>query len=97
MLAYSFIDPSEPFGIPPRQLNGGLFTGEAFVENSGWKNIPVLPDADTYCTQNLQSANPPPQGSLAIPGHTRPGNNAQPLTAYRFYNQTMYKNLKCSQ
>lgn len=73
MLYFSYIDTTQPTTVPPRSVNGGLYTGEPFRENAPWGNVPVVPEADTY-TQNLQSANPPP-GAMVIPSYTRPGNN----------------------
>lgn len=67
-------DP-ETQGIPPRALNGGLFTGEPFAKNAPWGNVPVIPDV-SYMTQfNLRSANPPPGAVFHYPGTVRPGNN----------------------
>jgi hypothetical protein len=94
---YSFLDPKEPSDIPPRQVNGGLFTGEAFQHGAPWGNIPVVPEADIYVTQNLQRANPPPphMAFAAIPGETRPGNNAQALPPYKPFDPTKYAYLQC--
>lgn len=73
VLEYSYVDKRQPFAVPPRSVNGGLYTGEPFHTNAPWGNVPVVPEADTY-TQNLASANPPPDG-MFIPSYTRPGNN----------------------
>jgi hypothetical protein len=73
-LSYSFIDPKESIGVPPRKINGGLYTGEAATGD--WGNIPVVPEAHLY-TENLKSANPPPMAIHHIPGYTRLGNNTQ--------------------
>lgn len=59
--------------IPERSVNGGLYTGEPFKPGAPWANVPVVPEADTY-TQNLASANPPPD-AIFIPSYSRLGNN----------------------
>jgi len=76
-LHYSYIDPEEPSTIPPRQVNGGLYTGAPFAAGATWGNVPVVPNADVLITQNLNSANPPPNAQYFVPGYTRPGNNSQ--------------------
>lgn len=73
VLHYSYINMLQNIGIPERSVNGGLYTGEPFQQGAPWANIPVVPDADTY-TQNLESANPPPD-AIFVPSYTRPGNN----------------------
>lgn len=73
VLGFSYINKNQSSGIPPRSVNGGLYTGTPFEPGAPWGNVPVVPEADTY-TQNLQSANPPPNG-IFIPSYTRPGNN----------------------
>jgi hypothetical protein len=65
---------------PPRALNGGLYTGEPFLEGAPWANVPVIPDVDFMTNVNLRSANPPPQALFQYPGNTRPGNNFQANT-----------------
>ena len=74
-LTYSFIDPKEPIGVPPRQVNGGLYTGEPFEANAAWGNIPIVPEADVYSQKLKEVA--PPFGANHIPGYTRKGNNTQ--------------------
>lgn len=82
MLSYSYIDPAEPTSIPPRQVNGGLYTGTPFPTGAAWGNVPVVPDAEVLVRENLKSANPPPNAHHFVPSYTRPGNNEQPLTGY---------------
>lgn len=65
-------------GIPPRALNGGLYTGEPFAKDAPWANVPVIPDVTYMVHHNLRSANPPPQALVHYPGTVRPGNN-EPL------------------
>lgn len=66
--------------IPPRALNGGLFTGQPFLEGAPWANVPVIPDVDYMTNVNLVSAGPPPGAIYQYPGNTRPGNNSQANT-----------------
>lgn len=62
--------------IPPRALNGGLYTGEPFYKNSPWGNVPVIPDSGYMIHYNLKTANPPTEALYHYPGGgTRPGNN----------------------
>ena len=70
---------------PPRALNGGLYTGERFLEGAPWANVPVVPDVDYMTNINLRSANPPPQALYQYPGNTRPGNNYQQNTGLTPY------------
>jgi len=70
---------------PPRSLNGGLFTGEPFMEGAPWANVPVIPDVDYMTNKNLRSANPPLQALFQYPGNTRPGNNYQANSGLKPY------------
>lgn len=77
MLSYSYIEQDAPKDIPPRSPNGGLYTGKEAPNNASWKNFPVIPEAHVLVTENLKSANPPPNAIHMIPGESRPGNNNQ--------------------
>ena len=79
-LSYSYIDPDEPFGVPPRQLNGGLYTGQPFQPGATWGNIPIVPEAHVMVA-GLNSSVPGSQD--AIPGYTRPGNNTQTFPGHQ--------------
>lgn len=79
---HSYVPP------PPRALNGGLFTGEKFIEGAPWANVPVIPDVDYMTNINLRSANPPAQALFQYPGNTRPGNNYQRNTGLEVYKGT---------
>jgi len=70
---------------PPRALNGGLFTGEPFLEGAPWANVHVIPDVDYMTNINLRTANPPPQALFQYPGNVRPGNNFQKNTGLSLY------------
>lgn len=70
---------------PPRALNGGLYTGEPFLEGAPWANVPVVPDVDFMTNVNLRSANPPPEALFQYPGNTRPGNNFNQNTGLQQY------------
>lgn len=83
-LNFSEIDLSEPYGVPPRKVNGGLYTGEA--AKGDWGNVPVVPEAHVLVGENLKSANPPPEGVFHIPGYTRLGNNTQVFPGHRQLN-----------
>lgn len=61
--------------IPPPPLNGGLYTGEPFLENAPWRNYPVIPSTAYLNHVNLRSANPPMQAIFQMGAHVRPGNN----------------------
>lgn len=73
MLDYAYIDPA-PVTIPPRAMNGGLYTGQSFAPGAAWANVPVEPDV-VALSKNLQSANPPPRAAAMLPSYTRLGNN----------------------
>lgn len=85
-LSYSYLEKDAPSGIPPRKVNGGLYTGEEFQTNAKWGNVSIEPEAHVLVTQNLLSANPPPDGIHQIPGYTREGNNKQYFPYHRRYN-----------
>ena len=72
-LDVAFIDGG--MNIPPRQLNGGLYTGEPFKPNAPWANVPVVPDSGYLTHYNLRSANPPLDALYQFVGTQRPGNN----------------------
>ena len=56
-----------PGTIPPRKLNGGLYTGERFAGD--WGNIPIVPDAGIIANAQLFLAH---QQRVSLP---RAGNN----------------------
>lgn len=91
-LMYGEIDVNESSSIPPRKVNGGLYTGEA--ASGDWRCFPVVPEGYIYTTENLKSANPPPRGmDLIAGGDNRVGNSIQ-----LFPNHMQYKplfNLRC--
>ena len=60
-------------------LNGGLYTGEPFIKNAPWANVPVRPTAAYMTRMNLQSANPPIQALFQIQHGNRPGNNTDDM------------------
>jgi hypothetical protein len=93
MLSYSYLEPDAPSGIPPRKVNGGLYTGSAFPTNASWGNISVVPDAHIYVGENLKSANPPPTATYHIPGYTREGNNTQQFPNHKKYSEKLH--LQC--
>ena len=69
-------DNKKALNIPPRSLNGGLFTGEPFAEGAPYANVPVIPDASYVIHYNLRSANAPEDAYYQYPGGgNRPGNN----------------------
>jgi hypothetical protein len=66
--------------IPPRALNGGLYTGEPFLKNAPWGNVPVIPDTTYMINLNLMSADPPSDALYQYPGGNRLGNNYTKMT-----------------
>jgi hypothetical protein len=91
-LIYSDLDFSAPSGIPPRKVNGGLYTGEQ--AKGPWGCYSVIPEAYIYTTENLKSANPPPGAMDTIPGgDTRVGNSVQLFPSHKKYNGSL--NLHC--
>ena len=63
--------------IPP--LNGGLYTGEPFMKDAPWANVPQQPSTDYLTHVALKSANPPLDALFQYPGNVRPGNNVQSM------------------
>ena len=75
-LHYAFVNKYSP--IPPRALNGGLYTGEPFHKGASYGNVPVIPCASYWAHENLMRANPPIQALYQIQNPYRPGNNTDP-------------------
>jgi hypothetical protein len=67
--------PQTPAPIPPRALNGGLYTGEAFAPGAQYANVPIVPESTTMINEALLGARPPPGANTQYPGGLRPGNN----------------------
>lgn len=67
--------------IPPRALNGGLYTGEVFMKGAPWANRPVRPETVNYIYHNLRSMHIPPEEAIYMfpGGGIRPGNNTPEL------------------
>ena len=84
--------------VPPKapELNGGLYTGEAFA--GPWGNVPVVPDVTELTTKTLLMQTHEPMGTLATqqfdPTVLRPGNNA-PL-AFPMGRYSSNANFACS-
>lgn len=90
-LAYSELDVSESSSIPPRKINGGLYTGQEAT--GAWRCFPVVPEAYIYTTENLKSANPPPRGmDLIAGGDTRIGNSVQLFPHHTKFKPTLHLN-----
>lgn len=64
--------------IPKPSLNGGLYTGEPYLKNAPWANVPVVPCAAYMNHINLRSANPPPNALFQMQPNVRPGNSTDP-------------------
>jgi hypothetical protein len=80
-------------GIPPRSLNGGLYTGTPFNADALWGNVPVIPDTYYMIHHQLKTCNPPPGATSHYPHTARPGNN--PLTMPDKQTLPMY-NIVCT-
>jgi hypothetical protein len=62
------------------KVNGGLYTGEPFIKDAPWGNVPSKPETGYMMQVNLKSANPPPLAQYHYPGaEQRPGNNTPEL------------------
>ena len=62
--------------VPPPMLNGGLYTGQPFIEGAPWANVPVRPTSSYMTNVALRSANPPIQAMFQLQSGYRPGNNS---------------------
>lgn len=71
-LGYSYIDTQFPIPPPPRKVNGGLYTGKPGT--GAWRNYPVIPEPNDL-SQNLLTANPPPNAEKVPMTYNREGNN----------------------
>ena len=72
-LNFDFVKQWSP--IPPRALNGGLYTGEPFAPGAKYANFPVKPTAAYWVSENLKSANPPSRALSQLQAGYRPENN----------------------
>lgn len=70
--------------IPPRALNGGLYTGEAFLPGAPYANIPQIPDSGFLTNVALQTANPPPGATEQYVVGLRPGNNRSAMKGLEY-------------
>lgn len=71
--------------LPPRELNGGLYTGQPFAPDAAWRNFPALPDAGYMVHVNLRSADPPEEARYQFPGAMRAGNNSTVMYGTQHY------------
>ena len=90
MLGFSYIDPTDPVGVPPMLPNGGLYTGQEPPKGAGWGAVPITPDAIPYSEHVYEAAR------HHIPGYTRPGNNTINSPYHRQYDDVKnYPGLMC--
>lgn len=89
-LPYAYLDYKSPVPIIPRKVNGGLYTGEP--AKGPWGNTSVIPDAQYY-TENLRSANPPPNFEYQAVSTLRPGNNPVTLPYHQMCKELQFNNL----
>lgn len=66
--------------IPPRKLNGGLYTGEPFA-SAAWANVPMEPEAGELVRRGLRvgrgDGDGPPEAALhQYVAFRRPGNSS---------------------
>jgi hypothetical protein len=64
--------------IPPRAVNGGLFTGQKFDKNSPWGNVPIVPDSNNYIMNGLLIGHTPPPGARTQTIADRPSSKHGP-------------------
>ena len=88
---YSYIDYKFPLPPPPRKVNGGLYTGAAAA--GPWGNYPVVPEPNDL-SQNLLSANPPPNAEKIPTTYYREGNNFVTFTDYVIFDDK-HKLIQC--
>ncbi len=61
--------------VPSPALNGGLYTGEKFLDGAPWANVPVRPTSAYMTNVMLRSANPPVKALFQMQAGYRQGNN----------------------
>lgn len=84
--------------IPPRQLNGGLYTGEPFREGAPWRNFSTIPSSEVLVGEQLNSAHPPPNVQILYPsGNERPGNSTIDRPGIRLYDPKRYGDFLCGE
>lgn len=69
----------EYVSAPEASRNGGLYTGELFVENAGYRDVPIKPDAFDMIQALDLGASPVPGSKMQFVDSHRPGNNLQIL------------------
>lgn len=68
--------PSDYERVPPRSLNGGLYTGEPFQPGAPWANVPAPPEAGVLMHGPWLRGISAPGAEHHVPGGGwRPGNN----------------------
>jgi hypothetical protein len=72
MIGWTYSTEEEP-QLPPRKLNGGLFTGQPFMEGAPWANVPITPTSES-----LSEMIPNKMAKYHYPSMIRPGNNSDP-------------------
>lgn len=84
------------YGIPPRKVNGGLYTGESSA-GTPWGNVPIVPEAGNMVRNGLRIGRagqdaPPPAALYQYVSTARPGNSdpdtdgliEDPWTGFKF-------------
>jgi hypothetical protein len=93
MLPYSYID-TNPLPLPPRQVNGGLYTGES--AKGPWGNVPIEPEAHTMARKMVELGGGRERAVAQMPTSERPGNNRVILDGfYSDYDPQLYPTMKC--
>jgi hypothetical protein len=78
---------------PPH--NGGLYTGEPFMENAPWGNVPIVPITENLVHNTLKNVdNPTPGANTEYPHYTRLGNNFQTTPGLQVINNIACKPVK---
>lgn len=96
MLGYSYIEDPSPVPVPPRQVNGGLYTGAPFAPNAPWGNVPIEPEAHKMAQAAIALGGAQPRTAAMMPTAPRPGNNEVVLDGfYTDFDPKMYPTMKC--
>lgn len=94
-LPYAYIDWTGPVPVPPRAVNGGLYTGKPFAAGAPWGNVPVEPEPGAYALHLKATGAPPPTGETMMPFGVRPGNNAPAQIFHEPLDPMRYPGLMC--
>jgi hypothetical protein len=95
-LAYAYIeDDAAASSVPPRAVNGGLYTGAPAAPGAPWGNVPIVPEPHIMAKALVQYAGASERAAVMMPTYPRPGNNPVQLDGYQPFDEKLYPTMMC--